>query len=103
MPRRYRPPAAVDRRSDLFSFGIVLYELVAGRTPFRRDSEGATLRAILQDAPEPLSRYKSDVPPRLQQIVDKLLEKDRELRYQTAEDVIADLKRLVGGSVSGNL
>ncbi len=85
----------IDRRSDLFSFGIVLYELVAGRTPFRRDSEGATLRAIMQDIPEPLSRYKSDVPPRLQQIVDKLLEKDRELRYQTAEDVIADLKRLV--------
>jgi len=85
----------IDHRSDLFSFGIVLYELVAGRTPFRRDSEGATLRAIMQDTPEPLSRYKADIPPRLQQIVDKLLEKDRELRHQTAEDVIADLKRLV--------
>ena len=84
----------IDHRSDLFSFGIVLYELIAGRTPFRRDTEGATLKAILQDSPEPLSRYKSDVPPRLQQVVDKLLEKDRELRYQTAEDVIADLKRL---------
>jgi len=85
----------IDHRSDLFSFGIVLYELVAERTPFRRDSEGATLRAIMQDLPEPLSRYKSDIPPRLQPIVDKLLEKDREMRYQTAEDVIADLKRLV--------
>jgi serine/threonine protein kinase/tetratricopeptide (TPR) repeat protein len=85
----------IDHRSDLFSFGIVLYELVAGRTPFRRDSDGATLRAIMQDVPEPLSRYKSDVPLRLQQIVDKLMEKDRELRYQTAEDIIADLKRLV--------
>jgi len=85
----------IDHRSDLFSFGIVLYELVAGRTPFRRDSEGATLRAIMQDLPEPLSRYKSDVPQRLQQIVDKLMEKDRELRFQTAEDIIADLKRLV--------
>ncbi len=85
----------IDQRSDLFSFGVVLYELLAGRTPFRRDSEGATLRAIMQETPEPLSRYKSDIPARLQQIMDKLLEKDREMRYQTAEDIIADLKRLV--------
>lgn len=85
----------IDHRSDLFSFGLVLYELIAGRTPFRRDSEGATLRAIMQDLPEPLSRYKSGIPQRLQQIIDKLLEKDREMRYQTAEDIIADLKRLV--------
>ncbi|MDH4156771.1 MAG: protein kinase [candidate division Zixibacteria bacterium] len=85
----------IDHRSDLFSLGIVLYELIAARTPFHRDNEGATLRAITQDIPEPLSRYKADVPVRLQQIIDKLLEKDKELRYQTAEDVIADLKRLL--------
>jgi len=85
----------IDQRSDLFSLGIVLYELLAGRTPFKRDSEGATLNAILQDAPEPLNRYKSDVPDKLQDIVMKLLEKDKELRYQTAEGVIADLKRLM--------
>lgn len=85
----------IDHRSDLFSFGVVLYELIAGRTPFRQESEGATLRAIMQDPPEPLSRYKSGVPERMQQIVIKLLEKDREMRYQTAEDVIADLKRLI--------
>ncbi len=85
----------IDQRSDLFSFGVVLYELLAGRTPFRRDSEGATLRAIMQDIPEPLARYKADIPPRLQQVIDKLLEKDRQMRYQTAEDIIADLKRLV--------
>ncbi len=85
----------IDQRSDLFSFGVVLYELLAGRTPFRRDSEGATLRAIMQDMPEPLGRYKSDIPTRLQQTMDKLLEKDRQMRYQTAEDIIADLKRLV--------
>jgi TolB-like protein/cytochrome c-type biogenesis protein CcmH/NrfG len=85
----------IDNRSDLFSFGIVLYELIAGRTPFRRDSEGATLKAIVEDMPEPLARYKSDVPERLQQIVSKLLEKDKELRYQSAEDIIADLKRLL--------
>lgn len=84
----------IDQRSDLFSFGVVLYELLAGRTPFRRDSEGATLRAIMQDTPEPLGRYKSDIPQKLQQVIDKLLEKDRAMRYQTAEDIIADLKRL---------
>jgi len=84
----------IDKRSDLFSFGVILYELIAGRTPFRRDNEGATLRAILQEAAEPLTRYKSDVPDRLQQIVGKLLEKDRTVRYQSAEDIIADLKRL---------
>ena len=85
----------IDHRSDLFSFGIVLYELIAGRSPFKRDSEGATLKAIMQDMPEPLSRYKSDVPQKLQEVVFKLLEKDRELRCQSAEDVIADLKRLM--------
>lgn len=88
----------IDRRSDLFSLGVVLYEIVAGRTPFQRDNEGATLRAITQDIPEPLGRYKANVPARFQQIIDKLLEKDRELRYQTADDVIADLKYLLYGS-----
>ena len=96
----------IDLRSDLFSLGVVLYELIAGRTPFRRDSEGATLQAIIQDNPEPLSRYKSDVPDKLQEIVGKLLDKDKELRYQSAEGVIADLKRLLydsqqGGSTAG--
>jgi len=85
----------IDHRSDLFSLGIVLYELIAGRTPFRRDSEGATLKAIMEETPEPLSRYKSDVPEKLQEIAMKLLEKDKEFRYQSAEGVIADLKRLV--------
>jgi serine/threonine protein kinase len=81
----------VDHRSDLFSLGIVLYELITGRTPFKRDSEGATLKAIIEDNPEPLTRYKSDVPDKLQDIVMQLLEKDKELRYQSAEGIIADL------------
>jgi len=84
----------VDHRTDLFSLGVVLYELIAGRTPFKRDNEGATFRAIIEDNPEPLTRYKSDIPEKLLKIVGDLLEKDRELRSQSAEEVIAALKRL---------
>ncbi len=82
-----------DHRSDLFSFGVVLYELIAGRTPFRRDSEAATMNAIVNDIPEPMARYRSGVPDGIQQIIDKLLEKDARTRYQTAADVGADLIR----------
>lgn len=84
----------VDNRSDLFSLGVVLYEMITGRSPFERDNEAATLKSIGQDKPEPLERYKSGVPDRLQQVVDKLLEKDREFRYQNASGVKSDLKRL---------
>ncbi|MEE8404515.1 MAG: serine/threonine-protein kinase, partial [candidate division Zixibacteria bacterium] len=56
----------IDHRSDLFSFGIVLYELIAGRTPFKRDSDAATLKAIVNDAAEPLTRYRAEVPDELQ-------------------------------------
>lgn len=85
----------VDKRSDLFSFGVVLYELLTGQLPFKRDNDGATLQAIMQEQPEPLSRYKSDLPDQLQQIVSKLLDKNLETRYQSAEGVLADLKRLM--------
>jgi len=71
---------ATDARSDLFSLGVVLYGLIAGKAPFRRDDETATLKAILQDTPEPLARYKSGVPDDLQRIISKLLEKDPALR-----------------------
>jgi serine/threonine protein kinase/tetratricopeptide (TPR) repeat protein len=85
---------ATDARSDLFSLGVVLYELIANKSPFRRDDETATLKAILQDRPEPLARYKSGVPDDMQRIITKLLEKDPSLRYQSAAGVIPDLKKL---------
>ncbi|MBN4056902.1 protein kinase, partial [bacterium AH-315-J21] len=102
---RYMSPEQVqgqkiDRRSDLFSLGVLLYELLAGRTPFEQDNEAATLKSIITDNPEPLARYKADVPDELQRTVSKLLEKQISLRYQHAEGVTSDLKRLVAPSGS---
>ncbi len=90
----------VDHRSDLFSLGVVLYELISGRTPFEKDNEGATLQSITQDNPEPLARYKSDIPDELQRTVSKLFEKDPSLRYQSAAGVISDLKPLISSTMS---
>jgi serine/threonine protein kinase/tetratricopeptide (TPR) repeat protein len=84
----------IDHRSDLFSLGVVLYEMIAGRTPFERDNEAATLKAIGQDSPEPLARYKSDISDELQRTVSKLLEKDPSMRYQSAAGLISDFKTL---------
>jgi len=91
----------VDQRSDLFSLGVVLYEMIAGKSPFARDNDMATGQAIVNYAPEPLARYRSGVPDNLQAVVSKLLEKDPDLRYQYAAGVISDLKRLVRSAVSG--
>ncbi len=85
----------VDHRSDLFSLGVVLYELISGRTPFEKDNDAATLKAITLENPEPLARYKSDIPDELQRTVSKLLEKDPTLRYQHADGALSDLKRLI--------
>jgi len=84
----------VDERSDLFSFGIVLYELLAGVHPFTRDSPSATLAAIVREAPRPLTTYLKEAPASLDIMVGTLLAKEPGDRYQTFGDVANDLRRL---------
>ena len=84
----------VDARSDIFSFGIVLYEMLSGHPPFRGEHEAALMYSILNEEPTPIGRYRPDIPAELQHVLGRAIEKDPEERYQSVHEMLIELRRL---------
>ena len=84
---------SVDHRSDIWSFGVILYEMITGKYPFKGEHDASLFYSIINQSPEPLARYKSDISEGFQRIIDKSLDKDPETRYQHIDEVLSDLRR----------
>jgi eukaryotic-like serine/threonine-protein kinase len=93
-PEQAKGIPGIDVRTDVFSLGVVLYEMLTGRLPFQGSTPGEVIGAIMYESPKPIARYNTDCPPELERIVTKALQKDPEERYQSVKDLANDLKSL---------